>query len=332
MRKFIILLLFCLLPACGGAIPSEDLQPGIEKTDPTADPTKGPALGGAPGFDLSLALELGRLCLQSYQMLDDFNAGKTFTLPAPYTLVKQYFTNEDFSGVTATGDSVPIAFIATKDDNIYVVFRGTDTIVEWIDDSEIGQVPYTFVTDGGLTEAGFTNVYATINSDMIAEVKQLNQSGNYSNLFITGHSLGAGLAVLAVPDFAANTPFSDPIMYNFAGPRVGNPHFAEAVFNALDLTTIRVANTNDLVPKLPQPVVEIFKDNMFKTFFYDHVNTEHPITFGNPISGPTDVKDIEFNHIMCHYYNHLCAGTSDPASCMAMADGADGCNVPSKGS
>lgn len=330
MRKFIISLMLVLLPACGSTLSPEDLEPPIENANPPLEDLSGGGgtdLASEP-FDLDLALELGRLCLQSYQMLTDFNNGTTFTLPAPYTLVNQYLTNESFNGVSAAGVALPIAFIATKDDNIYVVFRGTVTIIEWIEDAMVAQVPYTFVSDGGMTEQGFTGVYATINQAMLQEVQQLAQTGNYNNLFITGHSLGAALAVVAVPDFVAHTPFKQPVMYNFAGPRVGDPKFSNEVYNALDINSIRVANTNDLVPTLPPILVEVLVNNQFETFFYEHIDTAQPITFGNPVSGPTDFQDIEFNHIMCNYYNRLCEFTSDPSMCMAAADGADGCNAP----
>ena len=118
-----------------------------------------------------------------------------------------------------------------------------------------------------------------------------------------------------------------PIFYNFAGPRVGDPHFANLTYNSLGLTSWRVVNTNDLVPKLPQTVTVVDKGNHIKTFFYEHVNQAKDITFGKPISGPTDVSAIQEDHIMCNYYNALCKMTEDEKSCMAMADGADGCNV-----
>lgn len=331
---FSLLILFFLggifLPSCGQTItPAEDLDGGFDNDSNGG----GDSLGGAPGpataegFDLDLALELGRLCLQSYQMLIDFNHMEEFKLPAPFQLVKVFSTSERYVGEFASATEVPIAFVATKDDAIYVVFRGTVTITEWIDDATFSQVPYNFVSKGGLTETGFTSIYGTIHQDILNTVMDLAKDGSYNTLYITGHSLGAALAVLAVPELALKSGFSQPIMFNFAGPRVGNPKFSETTYNALMITSVRVANTNDLVPQLPKPIVEVYENGHFKTFFYDHVNEEHSITFGNPISGPTDFKDIEANHIMCNYYNALCKMTSDEKTCMEMADGADGCNA-----
>jgi len=176
---FLFLAALTLTAGCGGG--------GFTTNTITAADEVTEDLGtGAPspedGFDLDLALELGRLCLQAYQMLIDFNNNVTFTLPAPFTLVKRFFTNESFTSVAGAGVSVPIAYVATKDENIYVVFRGTVTIIEWIDDAEFTQKSYSFLPNGGLTETGFTDVYATLNTDIIQTVNQLAQTGNFNTL------------------------------------------------------------------------------------------------------------------------------------------------------
>ncbi len=54
-------------------------------------------------------------------------------------------------------------------------------------------------------------------------------------LYVTGHSLGGALAVLATLDIAVNTAFHSPIMYTLAGPRVSDPDFANR-FDAVVVT------------------------------------------------------------------------------------------------
>ncbi|HKY62136.1 MAG TPA: lipase family protein [bacterium] len=286
-----------------------------------------PDLGASDGaaFDLNLSLELARLCLQSYQALEDFQNGQPFALPAPYTLVKEFFTSEPYEGQNFSGQ-VPIAFVATQGSTVYVVFRGTKTITEWIADAKIAQVRYDFLGGPGLSEEGFTGVYRTIHQDILDTVKELQASGTYQTLYVTGHSLGGGLATLAGPVYAQDSGFSDPILYTFASPRTGNPVFADQVFDALVKTSWRIANTNDLVPTVPPVETVIFVDNQPHTYFYEHVDTEFDLTFGNPVSGPTDFTDIENNHSLCNYYDSLCDQTSDPVGCKAAAGGADGCN------
>ena len=263
-------------------------------------------------FDIDTATELMRLSLQAYQMLIDSNNGVDFTLPAPYTLIIQFLTGESFLGI-GLDEEVPIAFIATANNNIYVVFRGTKTIDEWIADADFPFVPYTFVSNGGMTEQGFTDIYETLG--VVEEINKLAATGDFDNVYITGHSLGGALAGVSMPDIAVNTDFSDPVIYSFASPRVGDSDY-KSRYDGLDVESWRVFNTNDEVPKLPPSLLG-----------YTHVNTGFPITFGKPVSGPFDFSQIAFNHEGCNYYNTLCAMTDDPDTCMQMADGADGCNA-----
>lgn len=281
---------------------------------------------GPNAFELNLSLELGLLCLQSYQMLDDFNAGKTFTLPPPYTLVQVFTTNEPYLGEAPSGgDQIPIAFLATSGNTAYLVFRGTDTITEWIKDAELAQVRYPYLGGGGLTEEGFTSVYSSLEADIVAALGRL-PAGSVTRLVITGHSLGGALAVLAAPDLNQHTAFAKPTLYTFAGPRAGDPTFATGIYDPSVPDSWRVVNTNDLVPFLPKEVVVVFVNNKPHYYFYEHVSSEQDITFGNPVTGPTDVTDIEFNHEMCNYYNALCGQTADPAACKSQASGIHGCN------
>jgi len=287
---------------------------------PGATPTPTPVFGAEEtAFDLDLATELGRLCLQSYQMLIDFEHGTPFTLPAPFTLRAQYLTAEHYPGEPYPSE-VPIAFVATSGTAIYVVFRGTVTIAEWISDATLSQVPFAPVRGGGRTETGFTRIYESINTAIIDEVNALAAAGSYSELYVTGHSLGAALATLAAPDLARATGFDAPVLYNFASPRSGDPTFA-ALVDELPASW-RIANTYDEVPRLPPVVTIVFTDGKSELFFYEHINSEYPLTFGTPIR---NVSDLEHNHAMCNYYATLCDQTDDPSGCKQMAGGAGGC-------
>lgn len=311
LRLLAILALALLLGGCGDG-DDDDAGGGT----PTPTPTTGEE---ETAFDVDLAASLGWLCLQSYQMLTDFEQGTAFTLPAPYTLQAQFLTPEDYAGESFSAE-VPIAYVATRASAIYVVFRGTKTISEWISDATFTQVPYAPVSGGGLTETGFSDIYATIDTAIIDEVNRLAAASPYTTLYVTGHSLGAALATLAAPDLARATRFSAPILYNFASPRTGDPTFA-ALVDELP-TSWRVVNTYDEVPKLPPAIAVVFDGGQSHFFFYEHIDSEYAITFGEPIRS---VADLENDHAMCNYYATICDRTASPATCKAMADGADGC-------
>lgn len=279
----------------------------------------------AEPFDIKVAVEAARLSLQAYQQLDDYFDNQVFILPDPYQVQAEFFTSEFFAGdLFKLDEEVPIGFVATAGNTIYVVFRGTKTIFEWITNATFLQEDYDFVNDSGKTYRGFTHVYQTINDAIVTTVNDLINSGIYSTLYVTGHSLGGALAVLAAPELRDRTSL-EPIMYNFAAPRVGDPLFKER-YSELVRNSWRTINTNDFVPTLPPTTVLSVDDFPPRELSYQHVFSENEITFGKSINDPLDVLNIVPNHDLCKYYSALCDQTADPAVCKALAGGAADCN------
>lgn len=67
---------------------------------------------------------------------------------------------------------------------------------------------------------------------------------------VTGHSLGSALATLFVMENKEKNKFDITTVCTFASPHVGNTEFVNQ-FNQLPLASWRIANTQDLVPKVP---------------------------------------------------------------------------------
>ncbi len=76
---------------------------------------------------------------------------------------------------------------------------------------------------------------------------------NATTIWVTGHSLGAAVALLAALDLAKNVvaPLT-PKLYTFAGPRAGDDTFKNA-FDAAIPHCYRVWNRWDIVPQVPTP-------------------------------------------------------------------------------
>jgi len=305
---------------------------------------------GGPEFNLELAIELAELALVAYeQRIQCINGGKsTITIPSPYKLEEVIFEPVSTffnSSCLDDNDLIPIAFIATEGDNIYVSFRGTANVSDAISDFAAIQIPYLFVPNGGNASFGFLDVYGfddsePIESTILNKLDELTMTGNFKNLFITGHSLGAALAFLAFQDFSQNLGMIDSVtMYNFAGPAVGDSQFV-TTYNAqesLNRISFRIVNTNDLVPMLPPQGLDCL------LFSYEHVNGEIPITFGTPLStlpdfaaddcdlvtigaqllnyGAANADDILEDHSMCTYFDTLCMMGSSPGTCSQRAIG-----------
>ncbi|GMF21984.1 unnamed protein product [Phytophthora fragariaefolia] len=97
---------------------------------------------------------------------------------------------------------------------------------------------------------GFWIAYESVR-DQLKEVTRLILDENPGvSVYITGHSMGGALAVLAAYDLAVN--FSIKVnMYNFGGPRVGNPSFRQHYDRCVP-TSYRVVMDGDIVPGWPK--------------------------------------------------------------------------------
>jgi Lipase (class 3) len=151
--------------------------------------------------------------------------------------------------------------------NAVVAIRGTKGILEWLQDAKFLTVPCPFLSSGGNTEDGFTDMYMSMTTGpqrggltVAKTLPALSWKNPITSLTICGHGLGGALATLLALDVAANAsaPFNTPTVYTYASPKTGDPLFV-ATYNHVVPNTFRIANRLDLVPKLPLPPL------------YDHV-------------------------------------------------------------
>lgn len=178
-----------------------------------------------------------------------------------------------------------LGFIVESRNEIIVAFRGSERFIDFITDLDWLQDPYPYVPNSGRTDRGFNKVYNSIREDLIYHLKQLSPN---KVLYITGHSLGGAVATLAALDLAVNTSFTEPHVYTYASPRVGNRDFVES-YNGIVKNSVRVFNISDIVPRLPPAEIP---------FSYRHVATRYPIHF--------QTFSIRGNHEIENYFNALC--------------------------
>src|SRR5579875_2564142 len=125
-----------------------------------------------------------------------------------------------------------------------------------------------FVSGFGHVHSGFQTVYQLVRGSIAANLAAT--CAGCDQILITGHSLGAAMAVLAAPDVFVNMPPNiQPGLITFAGPRPGLCDFAKA-FDNLIKSCFRVVNFLDLVPCLP-PLI------------YVQVGTQVDVDSGGPI-------------------------------------------------
>ncbi len=208
------------------------------------------------GFKKPRALELAGLTGQAYAQLEAFQKGKPWTLQGGYTLIAELrYRGSSASFIFADKSTkrlqgAPIGFLARRGGDAFVVFRGTKTNAEWINNFKTRLIPYKH-GDMGKVHDGFMEAYDIFRPEIL---QALGGLGRGVKLFVTGHSLGAALATLAAADIAVNTPFTSLVAYTFASPRVGDDVFTAGFNRLLSGAAFRVSNSCDIVVAIPFPV------------------------------------------------------------------------------
>lgn len=152
---------------------------------------------------------------------------------------------------------VYFGFVLKSQTSNIIIFRGTQRANEWLGDVLLFQKEYPGVQNIKI-HSGFADIYKGLAEQTRQVARQLNPN---LPCYISGHSLGAALAVLAAIDLAMNVPqLKDKIqLYTYAGPRVGNPDFAQ-MHSRLVPNSYRIVNLADSIPLSPPTV---FRHDVF---------------------------------------------------------------------
>lgn len=135
-----------------------------------------------------------------------------------------------------------------SDNSIYVTYRGSSSILNWISDLDAFKTPYSSYPECNCqVHKGFYTAEQKVIAGVISEVKRLRGIYPSSPIKVTGHSLGAALAQLTSMDLIkAGVPCT---VYNFGQPRVGDQAYAK--FSTGKVDTWRVTHNKDIVPHVP---------------------------------------------------------------------------------
>ncbi|MGO8976795.1 MAG: lipase family protein [Steroidobacteraceae bacterium] len=239
-------------------------------------------------FDANMAVLYGRFVQAAYTMYGNSPAALTpppsNDFPAGYQLTA-WIQMQDF--VLESLNPTFYGFVAHSISNpnqLILAIRGTSNGIEWWDDANAVVLTPFKVPNCGAVGAGFARIYDTLElverptQGSISPPQSLKAAGSFaaqiatllerraaaapsgepsaasSSVEVTGHSLGAALATLYVMENAHTHQVSNPALCTFASPFVGDGTFAQ-VFNGLQLTSWRIVNEQDIVPKLPPEVL-----------------------------------------------------------------------------
>ncbi|KAI8148327.1 catalysis At the Interface: the anatomy of A conformational change in A triglyceride lipase [Fennellomyces sp. T-0311] len=131
---------------------------------------------------------------------------------------------------------------------IYVVFRGSVSITNWMADLSGTFTPYRPVS-GGYVHVGFLASYNDVQDELMATIKSELQAHPDYTVAVSGHSLGGATGLLCALDLYQEG-IENVILYTQGQPRVGNKAFAQYVINT-GIPYKRAVHNRDSVPQVP---------------------------------------------------------------------------------
>lgn len=134
--------------------------------------------------------------------------------------------------------------LTDRDPMVVLAFRGTEVKKAADIKADVTANPISVgpEKEGHKVHAGFYNAFKPVRR--LIQNRLDNQDLRDLPLYITGHSLGGALAVVATYCISSD---SVGACYTFGGPRVGNLAFGQSIRTPV----YRVLNAADLVPRLP---------------------------------------------------------------------------------
>lgn len=155
------------------------------------------------------------------------------------------------------------AYLAASDHMIIIAFRGTEPskIRDWL--SDVNTPVIRGPGGSGLVHLGFSRALASVYPLIRDKIEDVRTNGQ--TLWLTGHSLGGALAMLA----GARMRFEEPKLlpdgvFTFGQPRTCDRLLAAAYDGAFASRHFRFVNNNDIVTQVPpEPVFHHVNTTMY---------------------------------------------------------------------
>jgi len=150
------------------------------------------------------------------------------------------------------------AFLLRKDNNLILVFKGTQQLDDWKTNLKIRLKEFTVLADQtivpptGRAHRGFLDAWQSVEKQVVYYLKKWATPD--TKLWITGHSLGGALAAVATISLEAQG-FEISGLYTFGQPRVADWQLVNYMNGKMGDRIIRYVNNNDIVPLIPPQII-----------------------------------------------------------------------------
>lgn len=178
------------------------------------------------GLDLDIAVFLAEASQAAY----NDQASGAWATAAGFTHINT-FNRENIQGFWCTADDVAL-----------LAFRGTSNPGQWLRDARFYPVKHPW----GRVHEGFQDGVADVELDLQL-IDDAAKRAKY--LWITGHSLGGALALIAAARWKMAGIKSS--IYTYGQPMVGLDGFADRFAIELPGRLVRFVNQSDIVPRVP---------------------------------------------------------------------------------
>jgi len=140
-----------------------------------------------------------------------------------------------------------VGYLSSKS-QIYVVYRGSTSIIDWLDDLDAILTTYPSCSKCEVHK-GFYSAEQAVIASVLSNVQSLIKRFPSYEVVVSGHSLGAALATLTAMDFLS-AGITNVRLFHFGSPRVGNTAFANYASSKL-IDHNRNTHYKDIVPHCP---------------------------------------------------------------------------------
>lgn len=234
--------------------------------------------------EISRQLSVDAYCGHNQYMTHDFYGYATGFIPT-YTIYHSVNDVEGFIGYLPS------------DDSIYVVFKGSDSIRNWVSNLNTDKDKYrAFPECKCRVHDGFQNVTESVQDEVVEHVSFLMTVYPTAQIKTTGHSLGAAIAQLMAMALEANGIHVDQVL-NFGQPRVGDKDYANFTDNMIT-NQWRHTHHKDIVPHVP-PSDWPFSFHQQSTEVFEHPDETYKIC------GPGEDKNCSDQYLLFGLEDHL---------------------------